>query len=193
MKRFFAACLFVGLLPACASAQTDSVTVTVTDRTNLELTITTTRLTGEPGDTVTFEAIAIDTITGDTIDVVLQWTSSSPAVSIDPVTGFATFAGCGQTVCVATVFADVQQILEIIVMREGDDAIWREVWTVERQPAYSAQGFAPDSLVLEVGEEVQLCAYLVNDAGVWFRSSDVCPVSVLGNTGPLPIDTRLLG
>ena len=179
--------LFAVLLPACAAAQTDSVVVTVTDRTSLRLTITTTRLSGEPGDTVTFEAIAVDTLTGDTIDVVIRWSSDSPAVEIDATTGFATFTGdCGAVICRAVVFADVERIVSIVVFRLWPDG-WGEVYAVEREATYGRQGFAPPRNVLRVGEVIQLCAYLVSDEGVWFRSSEACPSDVMGNSVALPI------
>ena len=204
MKTLRVLAVLVALLPACAWAQSDTVTVNVTDRTNLGLTITTALTGWVVGDTVTFRAEAIDSITGDTLDVVLEWSTTTPAVlDLDPATGFGTFLGCpGSTTCTADVIATVQRIVSLAIFREGDDGLWREVFTLERRDVYASTGVVPESLMLDMGEEFQLCAYLVNDLGVLLsRSASVCPANVLGNggrgmevwlgAGPLPIDPRL--
>jgi hypothetical protein len=175
------------------------VVVTVIDRSTIDLTITTRTegggfgipLTGAVGDTLTFNAIAIDAVTGDTVAVILRWESSGPAVVIDAVTGFARYAGgCGQAVCEVTISAFVRQIVSMTIFRDHPDGTWSEVFTPNRQAVYAARGFAPDSLSLDVGQTVQLCAYLADAGGVWFRDAETCPADLPGEIGPLPMGAR---
>lgn len=216
MRRVLAACLAVVLLPACASAQTDTVVVTVIDRSSLELTITTTTggggfgipLTGVVGDTLTFAAVAIDTATGDTIGVLLRWESSGPAVVIDAVTGFATYVGgCGQVSCEVTISAFVRQIVSMLIFREINDGTWTEVDSLALElpcVGWGDDGVArhvegdvwewatpPSCVAWGPSEPVQLCAYLEDAGGQWFRSPDLCPTSLPVDVGPLPLDVRL--
>lgn len=164
------------LMPTPGAAQTDTVTVTVVDVGNAAAIITTdsTRFRGVPGDTVTFEAVAVDPATGDTLQAVFSWASSSPVVDINPVTGFATFVGgCGEVVCRAEVVVMVAQITGMVIMRMRDDGTWQELFAPSRVPIYAARGFAPDSLRLDVGDTAQLCAYLEDDQERHYIAPDV--------------------
>ena len=69
--RLFALLLVALLLPTSVAAQTpgDSVQVTIYDKADVTLDIQPQDFRGFRGDTVTFTATAVDTITGDTLDV----------------------------------------------------------------------------------------------------------------------------
>ncbi len=191
--------LLVGLLAAsasCASAQSaDSVIVTVVDQGSYATLITTdsTRFRGALGDTVTFEAIVVDTISGDTIPGVIRWTSNSAAVDINPTTGFATFVGgCGAARCEATIFADVAELVGFRIFSSYPDGVWRELEAEGDVIATSAA--VP--YVIEVGAVDLLCAYAFTRSGLWYRSSDSCPSRLPGVAPaffPLPILETLVG
>jgi hypothetical protein len=168
--------LFVLAVPVMA--QQDSVTVTIYDRSDLDLQITPQNYRGFRGDTITFIALAIDNLTGDTLFVDVEWSTDSPgAVDIDPVTGFATFLNRGQY----NVFADVTSFTGIIVMREMLDG-WDEVYTNER----AAWGVMGDTLKIEIGKTVRLCGYIMLAGVLSVKSELFCPDAVLGNTASLP-------
>ncbi len=189
----------VGLLFAsvsCASAQSaDSVIVTVVDRGSFATLITTdsARFRGAIGDTVTFEAIVVDTISGDTIPGVIRWTSNSAAVDINPTTGFATFlGGCGAARCEATIFADVAELVGFRIFSSYPDGVWRELEAAGDVVATAAA----IPYVIEVGAVDLLCAYAFTRSGLWYRSSDSCPSRLPGVAPgffPLPIDRTLVG
>jgi hypothetical protein len=177
--------------PALLEAQqSDSVVVTVVDRSGFQAVIVTdsSRFRGTPGDTVTFEAIVIDAQTGDTIAAEVTWTSNaSETVTIDATTGLATFnGGCGAALCQATIFADVVSSFEDLrLFTSWPDGAWKPI-----------TGDPADAIQLEVGESSGLtCGYLISDAGLWFRSSPVCPSRPVPEAPqepfPMPIDTRL--
>ena len=158
MFRSLAVFLLVVLLVADVEAQVDSVTVTVVDRSTLSLEITTTTggggfgipLTGAAGDTLTFEAIAIDTQTGDTVDVILRWESSGPAVVIDAVTGFARYVGgCGQVSCQVTISAFVRQIVSMLIFRQLGDGTWAELGADTLELEVGCVGWADDGVEVD--------------------------------------------
>lgn len=197
MKAMYglAALMFL-LLTAPLSAQQDSVMITIYDRTDLQMIITPEDYRGFRGDTVTFMAVAIDTITGDTLNAEIIWSTDNPgAVDIDSGTGFATFLNRGRY----RVYADVARITAMVIYRQQDDGFWSEVFQVERQSVYAATGVVPDTLTLEEGDAAQLCAYLVDETGLWYRGAESCPSNLAPNGprptqfpfSPLPVDTRL--
>ena len=167
-------------------AQSVSITIRVVNRTDLVLTITPDVEAVFTGDTVAFQAVAVDTLTGDTIAVNVSWSSDSPEVVIDPETGVARFLGAGSVVITATVEGIADRL--IVVLREDGDGGWSEVWSVEREPHYLATGVFPDSLKLDLGELVQLCAYLLLDGEPQWKSGAICPDDAFGHTGSLPVE-----
>jgi hypothetical protein len=176
------------LVPGAASCQRGTATVHVVDRSRLIVDVTPPTFTGAVGDTLTFRAVPRDTISGDTIAAVLLWSSSdSTGVRIDN-NGHATLLRAGTY----SIFADVARIVSMLIMRETDAGGWSEVYTVEREPTYAARGFAPDSLRLEVGESVPVCAYLEDELGahyvadVAWSSSDPSVASVSGGGALCP-------
>lgn len=186
------------LLAGPLNAQQDSVTITIYDRTDMQLTITPESKRGFKGDTVTFTAVAIDTVTGDTLNVEIIWSTDSPsAVEIDSETGFATFLNRGRY----RVYADVVRLTAMVIYRQQDDGFWTEVFSVERQAVYAATGVVPEELGFYVGDLVPLCAYLVDEEGLWFRSAEYCPSNLSPNGpqptqfvySPLPVYPRLGG
>lgn len=150
MKRFFLVLVALALLPPPAACQTGSATITVVDRSRVQVIVTPATYTGEPGDTVTFTAVAIDSISGDTISGVLRWSSEdTTAVQIDPTTGQATLLRAGTW----QVFADLMQLVGLVITRQQDDGSYREAPT----------------LSLRLGEVAQLCAYVYDDQGNYYR------------------------
>lgn len=165
-----AALLF--LTPVAAACQTGRATVRVIDRSNLVVEVTPPTYTGQVGDTLTFTAVAIDTISGDTIPSVFRWQATdSTGVQVDATTGHATLLRSGTY----DIEAMVTQIVAMMITRQNDDGSWSEIFstTVARQAVYAARGSAPDSLVLEVGQSVPLCAYLVSPDEEYFLPDTV--------------------
>lgn len=169
MKRlFFGLLAAVALFPPPVACQTGRATVTVIDRGNLRVDVTPPTFTGEVGDTITFSAVAIDQISGDTIPSVFLWSSTDTlGVSITS-TGRATLLRAGEY----QVEAFVQRIISMIITRQMDNGSWREVFSNERQTVYAATGIVPPRLEIEVGQEVPLCAYLESDTGRHFLCQD---------------------
>lgn len=183
------------LMPVAAACQTGRATVRVIDRSNLTVVVTPSSYTGEVGDTLTFSAVAIDTISGDTIPSVFRWTSTdSTGVQVDPNTGEAVLLRAGTY----DIEAMVTQIVAMLITSQQDDGSWAEVFSSspERQAVYAARGFAPDTLRMEVGETRPVCAYLVSvdeeyflpDSVTW-SSSDESIVSVGPSSSQLTCPT----
>lgn len=108
-----------------ASAQQDSVTVTVIDRTDLEVVITPEGPVRRfRGDSVQFSAVAVDTVSGDTLAVEFLWTSTnSNVLTIDSETGMARFLSRGN----AQVVVEVVQLVSLILVGQQDDGTWFEL------------------------------------------------------------------
>lgn len=170
MKRwFFGLLATVVLFPPPVACQTGRATITVIDRGNLRVDVTPQTYTGEVGDTITFRAVAIDQISGDTIPSVFLWSSpDSLGVSIHPTTGLATLRRAGEY----QIEAFVQRITSMIITRQMEDGSWREVFSNERQVIYASTGVVPPQLSIEVGQQVPLCAYLESDTGRHFLCED---------------------
>lgn len=173
-------------LPVSAACQTGSATVRVIDRSLLDVVVEPATYTGEVGDTITFAAVAIDTISGDTIPSQIRWSSAdSTGVSIDPTTGLATLLRAGTF----TVNADVAEILSMIWFGEQDDGTWAEVYSPQRNFVYARTGTVPDELRMLVGEDRRLCLYIETTDGVFqppadeveWSSSDESVVTVSGS------------
>ena len=170
--RAYPVLAFLFLLPTAAACQSGRATVRVIDRSNLEVVVTPSSYTGEVGDTLTFQAVAIDTVTGDTIPSVFQWSSTDPTgVSIEPNTGHAELLRAGTYELVA----DVARIVAMMITSQNNDGTWSEVFSSSpvRQAHYAATGVVPDSLRLEVGQSRPLCAYLVSDQEEYFLPDSV--------------------
>lgn len=165
----FALLLF---MPVAAACQTGRATVRVIDRSNLRVDVTPSSYTGEVGDTLTFTAVAIDTVTNDTIPSVFRWTSTdSTGVQVDATTGFATLLRAGTY----DIEAMVTQIVAMMITSQQDDGTWEEVYSssAARQAVYAERGFAPDTLRMAVGETRPLCAYLVSPDEEYFLPDSV--------------------
>lgn len=182
------ALLFLAFLPASIACQTGRGTVVVVDRNRLEVLVEPESYTGEVGDTVTFIATAVDTITGDTIPAQISWTSLDPAgVSIDATTGEATLLQAGTY----EVEAEVLEIMSLIFLTQDDDGTWMEVYSRNRHVLYAARGYMPPEWTMEVGQERPLCTYLETEESIEnvpaeLSSSDTTIVQVTGNgAGPL--------
>lgn len=180
-----AAVALLVFLPTAAACQTGSATVRVIDRSLLTVEVEPPSYTGEPGDTVTFIATAIDTVSGDTIPAQIQWSSNdTTGVSIDPTTGRATLLRAGTF----TVTADVAEIVSIVFLTQDDDGSWMEVYSEQRHALYASRGSFPPGWVMEVGQERPVCTYLESTAGfelipAELSSSDSSIVSVTGHGG----------
>lgn len=150
---------------AAASAQiaSDSVEVDIYAAGDIVVTIAPRTFTGLVGDTVTFTAVAIDAPTGDTISVLLNWSTPTPqAVSIDPMTGHATFLSRGRW----RIRVDVERIGGVVLY--------------ELRPSGFVVPVPEDGIRMAVGEEKQLCAYLTNTWGVPIaKSAELCPLPLV--------------
>lgn len=188
MKRWpLPAALILMLVGASAAAcQTGSATVRVIDRGLLAVEVTPPEYTGEVGDTITFAAVAIDTVSGDTIPSQIRWTSDdSLGVSIDPVTGLATLLQAGTF----TVSAEVTEIISMIWFGEQDDGTWAEIYSPNRNFVYASTGVVPDELRMLVGQNRRICLYFETPMGVMqpppdevtWSSSDESIVTVSGS------------
>ena len=157
------ALLMMMVLTAPIACQTGSATVRVIDRGLLAVEVTPPEYTGEVGDTITFAAVAIDTVSGDTIPSQIRWTSAdSLGVSIDPVTGLATLLQAGTY----TVTAEVTEIISMIWFGEQDDGTWAEVYSPQRNFVYASTGAVPDQLRIIVGGQRRICLYFETTMGV---------------------------
>lgn len=146
--------------PAEAQVAVDSIDVTIYAPGDILVTIAPRTFTGLVGDTITFTAVAIDAPTGDTIpDVLLRWSSPDPsAVSIDPMTGHATFLNRGKW----RIRVEVERVggLVLMEMRGGD--------------VYMINGTARFNMI---GQTKQLCTYLINlQSQIIARSPTLCPI-----------------
>jgi plastocyanin len=196
------AALIMALATAAPIAcQTGTATVTVVERSRLNVIVSPSSYTGEPGDTLTFVAVAVDTVSGDTIPAVIRWTSDDPVgVMIEPNTGLATLMRAGTY----TVTATVTELVSMLIMRQEDDGSWREVFVRERQATYAETGIVPPNIVLseptcadwdfsdavpdglggwtvaptcnqrnDDGETAFLCAYGESEEGLYYTLPDV--------------------
>lgn len=171
----------LALLPSPAAAQADSVVIDIYDRSDLSVEIVPDGYRGFRGDTVTFRAVVVDAVSGDTLDVELIWSTDNPtAVDIDPSTGFATFLSRGRY----NVYVDVGGFTGIVLLREPmvPFAEWTELYTADRAAYLGAD---PDTLQVHVGESVTLCGYTLIGGNVVEKSGVNCPDAVLGNTEAL--------
>lgn len=116
------------LAPSPAAAQTDSTEVQVIDRTDLNVTITPEGLVRRfRGDSLQFTAVAVDTVSGDTLDVEFLWSSTNTNVlTIDPATGMAHFLSRGN----AQVIVEVSEIVSVLITEQQDDGTWIETGDV---------------------------------------------------------------
>lgn len=159
--------LFAGaaLAPSPVAAQTDSATVTVIDRTDLNVTITPPGPVRRfRGDSVQFSAVAVDTVSGDTLDVEFFWSSSNSSVlSIDAQSGLAHFNSRGN----ATVVVEVVRLVGMIATVERDDGTWTEVYTTgARELYYARSGVTPppgNEVVVNTWQ--RLCWYVFDSLG----------------------------
>lgn len=144
--------------PVEAQVAVDSVQVQIYAAGDIVVTIAPRSFTGMVGDTVRFQATAIDAPTGDTIPVILNWSTNNPdAVDLDPMTGEAVFLSRGR------------HIIRVEVERAGGIVLFQI-------QAGSVVPIPEDGIVMRVGEERQLCAYVLNGEGtIVGRSSTVCP------------------
>ena len=174
--------IWLAFLPVTAACQSGEATVIVVDRSRLEVLVSPSTYTGELGDTLTFIAVARDTISGDTIPAQIRWTSTDETgVSVDPVTGQATLLRAGTF----TVIADVTEIVSIVFLTQDDDGGWSERYSSNRHALYAARGFMPPGFELQVGEERPVCTYLETELGfesipAELSSSDTTIVQVAG-------------
>lgn len=146
--------------PAAAQVAVDSVEVLIYAPGDIVVTIAPRSFTGLVGDTVRFTATAIDAPTGDTIqNILLNWSTPTPqAVQIDPMTGEAVFLSRGRW----RIRVEVERVGGLVMFELRGGAVF---------PIPS------DGLALQVGDERQLCAYVLNmQSVVVARSSTVCPL-----------------
>ena len=130
--------ILFSLLTRAVSAQdiTSSIVITVYDRSDVGLIIMPKELgLIAVGDTLTFQASAVDSITGNTIPTVVQWISSDTTVMrININTGFATFTGRGSVTL--DVFAEIIVFMQVTAVisriRGGVDTV--DLGTVRVQP-----------------------------------------------------------
>lgn len=164
MRRFTSAALLAAALVAApqhteAQVAVDSVEVQIYAPGDIEVLISPRTFRGFVGDTLTFTAVAIDGPTGDTIDVLVNWSTPNPAaIEIDAETGHATFLTRGTW----RIRVEVERLGDIVMFQlsSGGNVL----------PL-------PDTLRMQVGELVQLCAYVTNLAGtIVARSSTMCPL-----------------
>lgn len=151
-------------LPADVSAQTDSATVTVIDRTDLNVMI-------DPpgpvrrfrGDSVQFSATAVDTVSGDTLEVEFFWSSSnSNVLSVDPETGMAHFLSRGN----AQLVVEVVRLVGLIATVEQEDGTWTEVYTNgAREAHYAATGVVPPQNEVILNTWQRMCWYAFDSRG----------------------------
>lgn len=150
--------------PAPLQAQTDSATVTVIDRTDLNVMI-------DPpgpvrrfrGDSVQFSATAVDTVSGDTLEVEFFWSSSnSNVLSVDPSTGMAHFLSRGN----AQLVVEVVRLVGLIATVEQDDGTWTEVYTNgAREAHYAATGIVPPQNEVILNTWQRMCWYAFDSRG----------------------------
>lgn len=144
--------------PGSAQVAVDSVEVQIYAPGDITVTISPRTFTGLVGDTVTFQAVAIDAPTGDTINALLNWSTPTPQnVEIDPMTGHATFLSRGRWM----IRVEVERTGGIVLMEMRGGSTFP---------------IGPAGIVMQVGEQRQLCAYVTNPAGeIIARSSTICP------------------
>lgn len=196
-----------------SAQQTDTVEITIYDQGDVRVQVTPLNYRGFKDDTLTFTAVVIDTITGDTLDAQLQWFTDSPSnVQIDAETGHATFLNRGQY----QVWAEVLRFTGFAMFRQPLDAgpvAFTEFMTVERAAYFgvpadvneligpSCQTWNDDgvpdqsdgwllkptcSARNDDGARAKFCSYLVLEDIVVEKSDASCPNAVLGNSDPLP-------
>lgn len=149
--------------PSPVAAQSDSVEVTVIDRTDLNVII-------EPagpirrfrGDSVQFSATAIDTVSGDTLAVEFRWSSTnSNVLTIDGETGLATFNSRGN----ASVVVEVVQLVGMIATVMEQDGSFSEVFTSSRAGHYEEIGHAPPENTVGLNRWSKMCWYVYDTLG----------------------------
>lgn len=156
--------LLFAAMPVAAACQTGSATVTVVDRSRLRVEVAPRTFTGEIGDTVTFTAVARDTVTNQVIPAVFRWSSQDTlGVRVDPLSGLATLRRAGTY----QILAAVQRITAMIIMREQNNGSWREVFSNERQPFYASTGVVPPRLDLSIACTTWNTNGVPNGLGGW--------------------------
>lgn len=182
MKRLALFLLFAFAAPVSAQLPSDSVDITIYDTADLEVVISPDGYRGFPGDTITFTAVAIDTVSGDTIAADFLWSTDNPnAVQIDPQTGFATFNSSGQY----RVFAEITSIVQLDMVFFGLP-----------QGSSDYVMFSSESpLQLTVGETAHLCAIVVGvetfaggQTSVTPRSKSEAMCPDFASPVPLPVE-----
>jgi len=181
--------------PAAAAAQqTDTLSITVVDPADLVVTVSPRPSHVFVGDTITFSAVAVDGFSGDTVEAVVRWATTTPErVTIDPVTGQATFTARGAV----AIYLTIERLVRVAFL-----------------PDLKANGLNFDAF----GQERLACAYFIGAGGtVGYKTAGVvetsstgavqlastdstrasaCPDNVFGNTLPLPVkgaDFRVIG
>lgn len=149
------------LLPTPASAQAapDSVVVTIVDR-------------GAPGDTVTFEAIVVDTLSVDLHRGRIGRPADERRHRVPGRLRGRHYDGL-----------DVLEVVGLVFMLQEDDGTWSELVNEERA---LRTGLTPDTLNLDVGDQARLCAFAEWQDGrvtdpiepVYWRSSDESIVTI---------------
>lgn len=164
-----------------ARAQQDSVTVTVINRSDVRLEISPAGpIVALAGDSVQFAVVAIDTVSGDTLDVSVSWSTSSPGVVDINASGLARFLARG----VAVIYVDVVEILSLIFLTQEDTGRWVEAYQASRAPQYAAAGITPDALVMDVGTSRPMCVYAETTLGTWLA----VPLDDLRSTNPAVVE-----
>lgn len=160
MMRTLAALLMVAVfaVPVRAQVAVDSVEVMIYAPGDIVVTIAPRSFTGVVGDTVRFTAVAIDAPTGDTIPVILNWSTPTPqAVQIDPMTGEAVFLSRGRW----RIRVEVARIGGIVIYEMRNGGLHPTVAGID----------------MEVGQTRQLCAYVTApDGNIIARSALICPL-----------------
>lgn len=200
MKRLILLAAMLLAAPITAQ-QTDTVPITIYDRSDVRVEVTPENYRGFRGDTITFVGVAIDVITGDTLDVELRWRTDSPsALDLDSLSGHATFNNRGQY----NVWPDVIRFTGFVVFGSPEDQAtpYTELVTLQRA---TYLGVPPDTLDLTAARCVRkagvdperpciyetdgydLCAYSVLDGVVVGKSHAECPDAVLDNLDEIPV------
>lgn len=144
--------------PVQGQVAVDSVEVQIYAPGDILVAITPRSFSGLVGDTVQFQAVAIDAPTGDTINALLNWSTPNPeAVQIDAMTGEAIFLSRGRW----RIRVEVERMGSIVMYELRGSSIFP----------------LPDEIQMGIGETRQLCAYVTNaDGTIVARSALFCPL-----------------
>lgn len=176
--------LLAGLLfaaPLSAQTATDTISLVIRgDMTTVSITVPVTFTdTLQVGDTITFTARAVNS-SGNEVSAIINWSAVTvgcatapcqPALSIDPVTGFA---------MTLRITAPGERVLITVTATQVSGQVWG--WIEGTGQPFQSPPLRP----LYAGEQVQLCAYAVNRLDVVGQNPGspgfLCPAAPPGFT-----------